>query len=323
MTPHTRRLLLSSLAAGVLWLVFAAVRWAFLQIPGGASRVGALVPDVVPLTTWMGPDAWPVVAVVLGAVAVAACFALYAVLVRGGVRATPPDAASVLAAEPRAAASGVAGTWFAAVAAGATVGLAMDAGHAWAAVVDYGARGLLIGDFGATAAAGALWGLAAGWVPALLLSRSPRETGEPSARTPWLAGAAAASVVAVLAMGVAGDAARTKAIAAEAEAARAVEAQTSFGAPADPDAAGDPVPTTAPGSGALDPRWCTADRAMLLKGEPDAATGHRALAITLMNFSEAPCVIEGYPDIAFGDQNDHELAVVVERGSSFMAQDAG
>ena len=62
---------------------------------------------------------------------------------------------------------------------------------------------------------------------------------------------------------------------------------------------------------------------MLLKGEPDAATGHRGLAITLSNFSDEPCVIEGYPDVAFGDQNAHLLAAVVEQGSSFMAQDPG
>ena len=62
---------------------------------------------------------------------------------------------------------------------------------------------------------------------------------------------------------------------------------------------------------------------MLLKGEPDAATGHRGLPIRLMNFSEEPCVIEGYPDVAFGDQNQHLLAVTVEQGGSFMAQDPG
>jgi hypothetical protein len=131
------------------------------------------------------------------------------------------------------------------------------------------------------------------------------------------------TVIAVVAGGVLADQARTAAIQAEVDARRALEAQTSFGALPDPNAQGEPVPTAAAASGDLDPQWCTADKATLLKGEPDAATGHRGMPIQLMNFSEEPCVIEGYPDIAFGDQNAHLLAVTLEHGGSFMTQDAG
>lgn len=42
-----------------------------------------------------------------------------------------------------------------------------------------------------------------------------------------------------------------------------------------------------------------------------------------MNFSEQSCVIEGYLDIAFADQNGHELNIDLEHGSSFMATDPG
>ena len=129
--------------------------------------------------------------------------------------------------------------------------------------------------------------------------------------------------MAVVAGGVLADQARTAAIQAEVDAQREIEAQNTFGALPDPNAPGEPVPTAAPASGDLDPQWCTPDKATLLLGEPDAATGHRGLPIRLMNFSDEPCVIEGYPDVAFGDQNQHLLAVTIERGGSFMTQDPG
>ena len=192
----------------------------------------------------------------------------------------------------------------------------------------FGARGLLVGEFGAAAAAGALWGLAAGWMPGLV-ARVPAPAPADSAAAPpirrpvWLLPAAAIAVVAVIAGGVVADQARTAAIQAEADAQREIEAQNTFGALPDPNAQGEPVPTAAAASGELDPQWCAPDKATLLKGEPDAATGHRGLAIQLLNFSEEPCVIEGYPDVAFGDQNAHLLAVTIEEGSSFMTQDLG
>lgn len=62
---------------------------------------------------------------------------------------------------------------------------------------------------------------------------------------------------------------------------------------------------------------------MLLLGDPGAATGHRSQTLRLMNHSDAPCVVEGYPDVAFADQNGHELAVTVEHGGSFLAEDSG
>lgn len=304
-----------SLVAGVLWLLVAGVRWAFMQIADGFSQVGALVPDIVPLTVWQWPDPWPAVAVAMGALAVAACSMLYASLAG---RANGRDGVIV-------------GTWFATVAAGATVGLALDIAVTWDALAAHGPRGLLVGEFGGAAAAGALWGLATGWAPGLVAARAATGAAEAAdaaevterRRPTWPLAVAAVTVIAVIAGGIAGADAQRADIAAQAEAQRQAEAETSFGAPPDPGAQGQPVPEAAASSGALDAQWCTADRATLLKGEPDAATGHRALAITLMNFSESPCVIEGYPDVAFGDQNSHLLAAEVEPGSSFMTRDPG
>ncbi|MFB7892758.1 DUF4232 domain-containing protein [Microbacterium sp. NPDC056044] len=295
------------LVAGVLWLLIAGVRGAFRQIQGGAAQLGTLVPDVVPLGLWGWPGAWTTVGLALSALAIVVCHTLYAQLV----------------------ARGLLGAWFATVAAGATVGLALDLVDTWDSLAMFGARGLLTGEFGATAAAGALWGLVIGWMPGLIAARIARSSSdtagaEPPRRRGRLVAAAAAAIVALVAGGLAGEAAERADIAAQVEAQRAIDAQTSFGAPPDPGAQGEPVPETADvASVALEPNWCTPEKATVLKGEPDAATGHRGMPIRLMNFSDEPCVIEGYPDVAFGDQNAHLLDVTVEQGGSFMAQDPG
>jgi hypothetical protein len=314
-TSTSRRLLASSALAAALWLLVVGVRWALLQLPGGAAQLGTLVPDLVPPGAWTQASAWPVAVAVLAALAVGLCHALFAGLaMRGG-------AAFV-------------GAWFATAAAGAVVGLALDVTDVWASVAISGPRGLLVGEFGAAAAVGALWGVVVGWMPGLVARVHPKASAHPVAaaapaepaparRPAWLIPTAVVAVIAVVAGGVLADQARTAAIQAEVDARRALEAQTSFGALPDPNAQGEPVPTAAAASGDLDPQWCTADKATLLKGEPDAATGHRGMPIQLMNFSEEPCVIEGYPDIAFGDQNAHLLAVTLEHGGSFMTQDAG
>lgn len=314
LTP--RRLFVSSLVAGALWLLVVAIRWGFWQLQNSYSQLGTLVPDLVPVTVWTWPDAWPALIVVLAALAVVTCHVLVASL-----------------ATRRGEASAAVGVWFAAVAAGAIVGLAMDLAVAWDSLALFGPRGLLGGEFATTAAWGALWGLVIGWMPGLVAARAPaaetpsaeNSAAEASARrsSGWLVAAAAAAVVAVVVAGIAGESAKQQHFAALAEAEREAQAETSFGAPPDPNATGEPVPETAGVSVELDPQWCTEDRAVLLSGEPDAATGHRALPIRLMNFSEEPCVIEGYPDIAFGDQNGHLLAATVEPGSSFMTQDLG
>jgi hypothetical protein len=60
------------------------------------------------------------------------------------------------------------------------------------------------------------------------------------------------------------------------------------------------------GGGERDPEWCTPEQPMPLMGEADAAATHRVLSIRL-SFSEDACVIAGYLDVAFADQNGHEL----------------
>jgi len=312
LTTISPRLLASSALAGLLWLLFAGVRWAFWQTQGALAQLAVLVPEVVPTRlTWGESGLWLIVMVVTAGIAVGLVHAAFTAAAggRGG---------TVLIA-----------AWFATVAAGAIVGLGLDIAGAWGSLVSSGPRALLVGEFGAAAASGALWGLAVGWVPGLV-ARAPvpaaADAGQrmsPTRLPAWLWPAAITAVVIVVATGVATDDARTTAIEADAAVQREAEAAVTFGALPDPSASGTPVPERVATSGDLDPEWCTPDKAMLLKGEPDAATGHRGLPIRLMNFSDQPCVIEGYPDVAFGDQNQHLLAVTVEQGGSFMAQDPG
>ena len=153
-TSISRRLLASSALAAALWLLFAVVRWAFSQIQGGAAQLALLVPEVVPSgLLWGESGPWLILTVVIGGIAVALAHALFtAAAGRGG---------TMLVA-----------AWFATVAAGALVGLALDIAGAWGSLAVFGPRGLLVGEFGAAAASGALWGLAVGWMPGLV-ARTP------------------------------------------------------------------------------------------------------------------------------------------------------
>lgn len=312
LTSSSRRLVAASAAAAVLWLMFAVARLLVSQVQAPAAQLARLMPEIVPSgLLWGEGGAWLILAMLVGAMAIALAHAL------------------ITAAARRSGGEMIA-AWFATVAAGALVGLALDLATVWGSLADFGLRGLLVGAFGVAAASGALWGLAVGWIPGMLVrSPVPVEAGvdrpaTPSWRPAWLLAAASVAIIAVVAAGVAADNARTAAIEAEVAAQREAEAATTFGAVPDPGATGMPVPDKANASSPeLDPAWCTPEKAMLLKGEPDAATGHRSLPVQLMNFSEEPCVIEGYPDVAFGDQNQHLLAVTVKHGGSFMAQDPG
>lgn len=296
---------MASAVAGALWVLAGALRFAFAQTTSPWSRLAGIVPATAPAYTWGTPGSWPLVTVLLGALGVAAWYLLLVVLARRR------DAASV----------GLVLGWFAAVAAGAIVGIAIDA---ISVIADFPIVGLLAftSQLGQAAAAGAFWGLVTGWMPALIVARAPAVAGARAAR---LRIAVAATAVAALALfvgaGVLGQ--RAGRVASAQAAAVSEGADPAQGGLPDPYAEGDPVPTAAPASGPLDPAWCTPDKATPLRGELSAATGHRVLPVQLMNFSDEPCVIEGYLDVAFADRNGHELAVTVAPGSSFMAADPG
>lgn len=299
------RILVAGAVAAVLWVLTAGIRDAVLQVPSGRAQVASLLPELVPTTlTVYQSGGGGVAVIIIGGVVLAAVF----VILMGVLRHQRGSAVITI--------------WFALILASAVVGLGFDVGAGWSWIVSFGPRGLPSSGFGAATAAGSLWGLTVGWVPALI---AHKPGAEPTVgRAPLgLLSVAVIAVVAVSITGAVTDAARTAAIAAENAAQQEIDAATSFGALPDADAPGVPVPETADAVIPDDPQWCTPERATILKGEPDAATGHRGMPLQLFNFSDEPCVIEGYPDVAFGDQNGHLLEVTIEHGGSFMAQDSG
>lgn len=168
------------------------------------------------------------------------------------------------------------------------------------------------------------WGLLLGWIPALLgVRRAASARGATASRRVALVLAGAV----VLALGLS-----TVTLGAGARAARVASAESSFtsegealGAAPDPDVESTPPPSVAPGADLddIDPAWCTPEQATPLLGDPDAATGHRVLSIEVMNFSDTPCVLDGYPDLAFADADGSAIDVTVTHGGSFMAEDPG
>lgn len=308
----TRRTVLAVAAAG-LWLVSGVlalvITWNSL-LPGS---VGAVLPDTVPFVPAVRPWGWGVVETVLAAGVVALVVRLVSPLAD---RAGDRTARFALA-------------WFAVVLAGGAAGLAVDLATIVGALPAPRLRMLLDG-LGTEATVGAWWGVVQGWLPALLVLRGTGAGAGAGAgpapasrrRRAVLGAAAVVVVVAVVTTGALGD--RAARVASVQDAAVAEGADPQEGALPDPYAAGRPVPTSAPGQDPdRDPSWCSADQAMLLLGDQGAATGHRSRTLRLMNFSDAPCVVEGYPDVAFADQNGHELQVDVEHGGSFLAEDPG
>lgn len=91
----------------------------------------------------------------------------------------------------------------------------------------------------------------------------------------------------------------------------------------DPSSPVNPPPSVAADAVAADSSWCTPEQAMVLLSGGDAATGHRVQTIRVMNFSETPCVLNGYPDLAFADASGSAIDVTVSHGNSFMTTDAG
>lgn len=282
---------------GALWLIVVALATAASLTP--LSRVqGAVLPSGVTPYVWSWPAPWPVLFPVAGALAVGC--------VQWALLSLTRSRSSFVT------------TWLTTVAAGAVVGAAVDVVLVFGSFFSDGWAMWSL-DLGSRAAVGAYWGLLYGWIPALV-ARREIAASSPAHR----ATVAVAAVVALVLVGSAqvlgSDATQAQLVA---EQAAAEPAPVDGAARPDADAEGEPVPERADGDGVTGENACAADRAMVLTGVVDGATGHRGLRLELLNYSESPCVIEGYPDVAFGDQNEHLLDVTVERGSSFMAGDPG
>jgi len=330
--PGRAALVAVPVAAAVLWTLSGTLGVALTWHSLLPSSVTAVLPATLPFSPWVQPVGWGVAETVLAALVLAVVVRLVLPLAD---RSTDRTARFVVA-------------WFAVVVAAAVAGLTVDlatiVGNLPAPRLRMVADGL-----GTQAATGAWWGLVQGWLPALLVRRAvapagsgaaASDAGSRSSRAAGAAGAAGAgrprrrtarlgtvlvavvAAAAVVGSGTAGL--RAARVASVQDAARAEGADPADGALPDPYAEGTPVPTAAPGSDTeRDPSWCTEDQAMLLLGDPGAGLGHRSQTLRLTNSTDAPCVVEGYPDVAFADQNGHELDVTVEHGGSYLAADPG
>ncbi|MFV0433964.1 MAG: DUF4232 domain-containing protein [Leucobacter sp.] len=300
----TARIVLAGAVAAVLWLASGGVLQALRWFTDYAPAAGIVLPETMPGTVWVWPLPWSIAAVLLGAAAVGAAAVALLLLLRAR------------------GALGRLSAWLVVVAVGAWAGALIDV----AFVIDWLQRtglrqALSFRGPAASAAVGAYWGLIQGWIVALIVARrAPRRT-----RTAVLAVPLAVALVLGLAYGgaaVAGSRAASQVAAQEAAEAEGLVSEED-GVSVDPGAQGDPVPEAASPEGTRDSARCEADELTLMLGNPDAATGHRVLPLRVVNISEEPCDIGGYPDVAFEDQNGHLLDATVEQGSSFMAQDPG
>lgn len=301
----SRGIWLVGTAAGALWLLVAGLAAAVSLTP--LQRVQQAVLPMPGPFAWSWPAPWSVLSPLVAALAVAACVAA---ILHGAARGRQ-----------------FATTWLAVVGAGAITGMTIDAQLVFGTLFTHG-WALWAVDLGSRAAIGAYWGLLYGWLPALLASRLSRrdaaagapERASRSGAALAAAAAAAALVLLIATQTLGADAAQAQ---VRADQAAAEPAPADGSTPPDPQAEGEPVPEVSAGGGVTGADGCTPDRAVVLRGEPAAATGHRGLRLELMNVTDSPCTIEGYPDVAFGDQNGHLLETAIAHGGSFMATDPG
>lgn len=305
-----RRRLIAGGVLAALWIVCGWASFAMLSVGGSIATLGLLVPSPMTRGVFGSPLVWALLAQLLIVIAVACGHALLASWFAG-----------------RGPVSFAAG-WIAAVLVGFAVGAAIDVGSFVASAGWSGMRGAL-NTMGATPIT-TWWAVIVGWVPALVARGSDaalpvRPGAEPARRssaTLLIALIAATALVLLPVVVEAGHDATQQRLRQDRIDAEA-SADPDGVAVADPDAPGDPVPTAVPAEGVIPVDACTTGNSTLMAPPPDAATGHRGQFVQLVNAGDAPCTLDGYPDIAYGDQNGHVLDVTIDHGGSFMAQDPG
>ena len=281
--------LFAGAAAAVLWWGINAlsVHLTFNDtVPSAFAQL--VLPAAVPSFTWVTPQPWPVLAPALSAVAVGALTVWFA---RAAGRTAAGGRVVVFA------------TWFGAVAAAVIVGAAIGLG---VTIADWPPGRLynVLDGFPGPVQQAALWGAVWGWIPALL-SRVGRRAA---------VRLLPAVVLAIVFTG----------LAVVGQASAQLPPPTGQASPAPtPTGPATPIPTAAAGAPAADPDWCSATQVELSLGAEDGAAGHRAMTLTATNRTGVDCVLNGYPDLAFGDASSSLLAVHAVRGGSFAATDPG
>ena len=313
-------LIVTTVLASLMWFgsgaIYGLLTW-FSVIPVSPELV---FPETISAYTWQSVAPWNVVLPALGTLAFAAVFAVLLLLLRRTFITV----------------------WFAAIGASFVTALLFAIGQTlanWppmraAMVLQYVTEAL---------PDSAYFGLVWGWLPAtvaVLLARreaaqagvapvaSPSELpianrdADAAARAPRRSRLVAASVAALLAVVVGGG------IVASVPAANTANRALNDNTPPEivqpqPSYTPPPPVSVAPGDFTIPAEWCTGAQLSLLAGGGDAATGHRQYSFTATNVSDTACVLEGYPDFAFGNSESGDLGVTVFHGGSFLTEDAG
>lgn len=306
-----RRGLIGGGVLAVLWFLCGWVPYFLYSAGGSMATLAQLVPSPMGRGVFGSPVLWAALVQMLMAVVLVAGFA-------------------VLASRFSAGRAAFAAAWLAAVLIAFAIGAALDLGNFVSWVGAFGIRGAA-GTMGA-APLTTWWAALVGWIPALVWVRLGRGNDSDSTPSRRPSGGAASttvvSLIAVIALiglpfaAVTGHNATQEQLREE-QAGAQQQADPEGAAAPDPSAAGESVPTAAPSEGRSAEDTCTSANTTILAPAPDAATGHRGQALSLVNVSEEACVVDGYPDVAYGDQNEHLLDVAVEHGRSFMAEDPG
>ncbi|MPV35576.1 DUF4232 domain-containing protein [Georgenia subflava] len=292
-----------ALLAAALWLGSAGLEYAGRRTLSGPVRhmLSLVAPETIPVGELTAPAPWGVVMAGLSCVAVAAAYAVILSLVR---RRSP---------QPGTGPTALAAYWFCAVAAGSVVAAIPVLAEL---VVALRERSVPFGLASEHLVGVAHWGLVWGWAPALLaLALDMRQDGSRPAHRRRASAVPAAAVLVVAAVGL-------LIAAPQADAARQAAIPTGTAEP-EPAPTGTPVPPVALGEWQIDPLWCTTGQLEFAASPVEPALGSRAMTVTATNVSDAACVLESYPDIAFSDPVTSALDVRIDHGGTMLNDDAG
>jgi hypothetical protein len=286
--------------AALLWLASGGLELLGRQtLPGPVRHVLSLVaPETIPVQELTAPAPWGFLMTALSVFAILAVYAALAALVR---RQHPGNTATAFAAY-----------WLCAVASGFLVPAIPVLIELANAVIQQQTPFGLVAE---RVAGAAQWGLIFGWMPALVavaLDSAGRRERRVFARRMIAIPAIVLFLLAATGLTVAAPLAYA-----------AVQAEIPTEPVPEPAPTGTAVPPVAPGDWQADPLWCTSGQLEMSAGEPDAALGSRALVMRATNVSDAACIVESYPDVAFADEFSSALDVAVDHGGTMLSDDPG